>query len=72
MDLKKPINISALLNFKNLLKGSSLEHSKLSLSFLILSSLVGMTFIYLGFDRYHQVRHGGEPCQGDESALRAA
>jgi len=52
MDLKKPINISALLNFKNLLKGSSLEHSKLSLSFLILSSLVGMTFIYLGFDRY--------------------
>lgn len=52
MDLKKPINISALLNFKNLLKGSSLEHSKLSLSFLVLSSLVGITFIYLSFDRY--------------------
>ena len=52
MDLKKPINISALLNFKNLLKGSSLEHSKLSLSLLVISSLVGITFIYLGFNRY--------------------
>ena len=52
MDLKKPINIASLLNFKNLLKGSSLEHSKLSLSLLVISSLIGVTFIYLGFDRY--------------------
>ena len=52
MDLKKPINFSTLLNIKALLKGSSLEHSKFSLSILIISSIIGMTFIYLGIDRY--------------------
>ena len=52
MDLKKPVNFSSLLNLKALLKGSSFEHSKFSLSILIVSSLIGITFIYLGIDRY--------------------
>ncbi len=52
MDLKKPINLSSLLNLKTLLKGSSFEHSKFSLSILIVSSIIGATFIYLGIDRY--------------------
>lgn len=52
MDLNKPINLSSLFKFKNFLKGSSLEQSKLSLSFLILSSVIGFIFIYLGIDRY--------------------
>ena len=52
MDLKKPINLSSLLNIKALLKGSSLEHSKVSLSILIVSSIIGLTFVYLGIDRY--------------------
>ena len=52
MDLKKPVNLSSLLNLKALLKGSSFEHSKFSLTILIVSSLIGFTFIYLGIDRY--------------------
>ena len=52
MDLKKPINLSSLLNIKALLKGSSLEHSKVSLSILIVSSIIGLTFVYLGINRY--------------------
>lgn len=52
MDLNKPVNLYSLLNIKALLKGSSLEHSKVSLSILIVSSFVGMTFIYLGINRY--------------------
>jgi hypothetical protein len=52
MDLKKPLNVSSLLNFKLLLKGSSLEHSKTSLAILLVSSIIGMTFVYLSVDRY--------------------
>jgi len=52
MDLKKPIDLSSLLNIKALLKGSSLEHSKFSLSILVVSSVIGLTFVYLGIDRY--------------------
>ena len=52
MDLKKPVNLSSILNIKALLKGSSLEHSKVSLSILIVSSIIGITFVYLGFNRY--------------------
>jgi hypothetical protein len=52
MDLNKPVNLSSLLNIKALLKGSSLEHSKVSLTILIVSSFIGATFIYLGINRY--------------------
>lgn len=52
MDLKKPVNLSSLLNIKVKLKGSSLEHSKFSLSILIVSSIIGLTFFYLAIDRY--------------------
>jgi hypothetical protein len=52
MDLKKPVNLSSLLNIKALFKGSSLEHSKFSLSILIVSSIIGLTFVYLGINRY--------------------
>ena len=52
MDLKKPINLSSLLNLKSLFKESSLAHSKLSLTILIFSTVFGITFLYLSFDRH--------------------
>jgi Tfp pilus assembly protein PilO len=52
MDLKKPVNLSSLINIKVKLKGSSLEHSKFSLSILIVSSIIGLTFFYLAINRY--------------------